>query len=151
PAARRARGERHRRLRGGGGGPGRRVRGLATHSAAPVGVAGPARPGRSASVRRGATHRRADLGCHPRPGGCAARRRFPHARSDRSNAVNRSRITSVVAGVALVAAAASACSSSNNKGGDGSSGSGASGGSTKYTFGLANQQESVTFPAAIAK
>jgi ribose transport system substrate-binding protein len=51
----------------------------------------------------------------------------------------------VVAGAAAVAVAMTGCSSES------SNAAGSSGGSSQYTIGLANQQESVTFPAAIAR
>jgi ribose transport system substrate-binding protein len=65
--------------------------------------------------------------------------------------LTRSHVT--VAGMAVVALALAACSSSNRPSAatsDPSTPGAASSSSTALTFGLANQQESVTFPAAIA-
>lgn len=60
----------------------------------------------------------------------------------------------VMAAVAAVGLLATACSSEDSGGGSSSSGGASGSGAVaakKYTIGIANQQESVTFPAAIAK
>lgn len=61
--------------------------------------------------------------------------------------VRRAGIISVGAALALSAAA---CNTESPSGGSASGASGASSGAKQLTIGLANQQESVTFPAAIA-
>lgn len=55
----------------------------------------------------------------------------------------------VIAGTAVAASLAAGCSSEKPAAGGGNGSSGASG--KNFTIGIANQQESVTFPAAIAK
>src|ERR1700716_4600006 len=69
--------------------------------------------------------------------------------SDRSTEVKTTMSTAaIVASLACVAVALSACNPEQTS----SQSTGQPGAATKsYTFGLANQQESVTFPAALAK
>jgi ribose transport system substrate-binding protein len=59
------------------------------------------------------------------------------------------RTTAIAVGIAVLALSVEACSS--EKPAASASQPGTSGAAKAYTFGLANQQESVTFPAAIAK